>query len=50
MPENYRKRWNPVRLNNGESTAYGLGMGNNVINGHLFYYHPGMGSGMNSVI
>ena len=49
LPANYRLLWEPVLLNSGESTNYGLGMGISEINGETFYYHPGMGSGMNSI-
>lgn len=49
LPRNYQDLWNPIRLNNGESTHYGLGMGVSDFNGIPFYYHPGMGSGMNAI-
>ncbi len=49
LPGNYQKLWDPVLLNSGESTEYGLGMGLNEFEGKKYYYHPGMGSGMNSV-
>jgi CubicO group peptidase (beta-lactamase class C family) len=49
LPENYQKLWEPVLLNSGESTEYGLGLGISDYEGIKFYYHPGMGSGMNSI-
>lgn len=49
LPENYREIWKSNTLNNGEETGYGLGMGNNEYKGISYYYHPGMGHGMNSV-
>lgn len=49
LPKNYQLLWNPILLNSGESTEYGLGMGVEKFNGIIFYYHPGMGSGMNSI-
>jgi len=49
LPINYREIWKPVLLNSGESTDYGLGMGVSTHKGRTFYYHPGMGDGMNSV-
>jgi len=49
LPANYKKIWESVLLNSGESTGYGLGLGVNHVNGKEFYYHPGMGSGMNSI-
>lgn len=49
LPANYEQLWEPVLLNSGESTNYGLGMGISEFNGEPFYYHPGMGSGMNSI-
>lgn len=49
LPKNYRTIWDPVILNSGASTDYGLGMGLGDLDGKKFYYHPGMGDGMNSV-
>ena len=49
LPKNYQKLWESILLNNGSSTNYGLGMGISSHQGHPFYYHPGMGSGMNSI-
>jgi D-alanyl-D-alanine carboxypeptidase len=49
LPPNYQELWNPVLLNSGESTGYGLGMGVSTFKGRVFYYHPGMGDGMNAV-
>jgi CubicO group peptidase (beta-lactamase class C family) len=49
LPETYKKLWNPVFLNSGESTGYGFGMGKNEYEGIPYYYHPGMGDGMNSI-
>jgi CubicO group peptidase (beta-lactamase class C family) len=49
LPDNYEQLWESILLKSGESTGYGLGIGNNEHNGHRFYYHPGMGDGMNSV-
>lgn len=49
LPRNYKKIWESNKLNSGEETGYGLGMGNNAYNGKPYYYHPGMGDGMNSV-
>ena len=49
LPQNYQELWNPILLNNGESNNYGLGMGVSSHQGYPFYYHPGMGSGMNSI-
>jgi CubicO group peptidase (beta-lactamase class C family) len=49
LPDNYTDLWKPVLLNSGESTGYGLGMGVNNHDGRTYYYHPGMGDGMNSV-
>ncbi len=50
LPSNYKELWTSSVLNNGQETGYGLGMGNNNFNGIPYYYHPGMGSGMNSTI
>ncbi|MDA3904789.1 MAG: serine hydrolase [Bacteroidales bacterium] len=49
LPKNYQKLWEPILLNSGESIEYGLGMGISDFEGKRFYYHPGMGSGMNSI-
>lgn len=49
LPPNFKLLWQPNLLNTGESTGYGLGMGVNDFQGKCYYYHPGMGSGMNSV-
>ena len=49
LPENYQQLFEPTLLNSGESIGYGLGIGQNEHHGKLFYYHPGMGDGMNSV-
>jgi CubicO group peptidase (beta-lactamase class C family) len=49
LPVNYTNIWKPIFLNSGESTGYGLGMGVSEYKGRSFYYHPGMGDGMNSV-
>lgn len=49
LPKNYKDMWVPALLNNGQSTEYGLGVGISEHKGHVFYYHPGMGSGMNAV-
>ena len=49
LPANYRLLWQPILLNSGVSTEYGLGMGISDFEGKTFYYHPGMGSGMNSL-
>jgi len=49
LPENYKLLWSTGHLNTGEKTDYGLGMGISIHNDMIFYYHPGMGSGMNSV-
>ncbi len=49
LPETYPKLWKPVLLNSGESTEYGFGMGKNEYEGISYYYHPGMGDGMNSI-
>lgn len=49
LPVNHQMIWDPVILNNGDTVTYGLGMGQNMINGHYFYYHPGTGDGMNAV-
>ncbi|PLX23981.1 MAG: hypothetical protein C0599_03220, partial [Salinivirgaceae bacterium] len=32
-----------------EDTHYGLGMGISNVDGDIFYYHPGQGSGMNAI-
>ena len=49
LPRNYKTIWESNVLNTGEETGYGLGMGNNEHHGKSYYYHPGMGDGMNSV-
>jgi len=49
LPPNYQKIWEPNMLNSGESFSYGLGMGSSTFQNRTFYYHPGMGDGMNSV-
>lgn len=49
LPSNYKKLWEPTPLNCGDSINYGLGIGISDYNGNLFYYHPGMGDGMNSI-
>ncbi|MFC0876984.1 serine hydrolase domain-containing protein [Saccharicrinis sp. FJH2] len=49
LPPNYTDIWKPVLLNSGESTGYGLGMGVSSYKGRTFYYHPGMGDGMNAI-
>lgn len=49
LPPNYKELWLSGVLNNGDSTGYGLGMGVSEHQGIPFYYHPGMGSGMNSI-
>lgn len=49
LPKNYHELFEPVPLNNGETYGYGLGMGISDLNGKVFYYHPGMGFGMNSL-
>jgi CubicO group peptidase (beta-lactamase class C family) len=49
LPPNYREMWVSNPLSNGEPTYYGLGMGIDSLEGELYYYHPGMGSGMNSI-
>jgi CubicO group peptidase (beta-lactamase class C family) len=49
LPSNYKLLWDTGYLNSGEKTEYGLGMGISSYRGMPFYYHPGMGSGMNSI-
>jgi CubicO group peptidase (beta-lactamase class C family) len=49
LPSNYREIWKSNLLNSGEQTGYGLGLGVNVYKDKSYYYHPGMGDGMNSV-
>jgi CubicO group peptidase (beta-lactamase class C family) len=49
LPDNYTDIWKPILLNSGESTEYGLGMGVSSYQDRTFYYHPGMGDGMNAV-
>ena len=49
LPSNYKTIWKPNALNNGDLYSYGLGMGISEFEGIPFYYHPGMGSGMNSI-
>ncbi|MEE4257228.1 MAG: serine hydrolase domain-containing protein [Bacteroidales bacterium] len=49
LPPNFQTIWKSNKLNSGEETGYGLGMGTNSIEGKTYYYHPGMGDGMNSV-
>lgn len=49
LPPNYQELWSPNKLSNGESTDYGLGMGIDNLDGERYFYHPGMGSGMNSI-
>jgi CubicO group peptidase (beta-lactamase class C family) len=49
LPPNYQDLWQANHLANGESTEYGLGMGSDSLDGEVYYYHPGMGSGMNSI-
>ncbi len=49
LPQNYQKIWEPILLNSGKSTDYGLGLGISDFDGRKFYYHPGMGDGMNSI-
>ena len=49
LPRNYKKIWQSNRLNSGEETGYGLGLAGNEYNGKPYFYHPGMGDGMNSV-
>ncbi|MDQ7797897.1 MAG: serine hydrolase domain-containing protein [Candidatus Edwardsbacteria bacterium] len=49
LPQNYQKLWEPILLNSGKSTDYGLGLGVSDLDGKKFYYHPGMGDGMNSI-
>ena len=49
LPPNYQELWDATLLNTGESTNYGLGLGISEFNKQVFYYHPGMGSGMNSI-
>jgi len=44
LPGNYMELWNPVFLNDGKSTDYGLGIAISDLHGIPFYYHPGMGS------
>lgn len=49
LPENYKSIFDPILLNNGENTDYGLGLGKSDHNGRTFYYHPGQGDGMNAI-
>ncbi|MFN2233943.1 MAG: serine hydrolase domain-containing protein [Anaerolineales bacterium] len=49
LPPNYREMWRSNQLSNGEPTYYGLGMGIDSLEGERYYYHPGMGNGMNSI-
>ena len=49
LPDNYKKIWQSNSLNSGEETGYGLGLGINSIKDKTYYYHPGMGDGMNAV-
>jgi CubicO group peptidase (beta-lactamase class C family) len=49
LPSNYQELWAANHLANGESIEYGLGMGSDSLDGEIYYYHPGMGSGMNSI-
>ena len=49
LPLNYQEIWKSNVLNSGEPTGYGLGMGQNSYKNKSYYYHPGMGDGMNSV-
>ncbi len=49
LPADYKLLWEPVRLRSGEVIDYGLGMGISELDGRRFYYHPGMGDGMNSI-
>jgi len=49
LPTNYKDLFISTKLNSGESTGYGLGIGHNTYNDIEYYYHPGMGAGMNSI-
>ncbi|PLX00400.1 MAG: hypothetical protein C0593_01035 [Marinilabiliales bacterium] len=49
LPSNYQLLWKSNTLNNGEETGYGLGLGINSFMDKTYYYHPGMGDGMNAV-
>ena len=49
LPSNYQLLWQSNTLNNGEETGYGLGLGINSFMDKTYYYHPGMGDGMNAV-
>jgi len=49
LPKNYAQIWKTNYLNSGEETWYGFGMGQNEYKGKSYYYHPGMGDGMNAV-
>jgi D-alanyl-D-alanine carboxypeptidase len=49
LPANYKEIWKSNTLNSGEQTGYGLGMGENSFKNKSYFYHPGMGDGMNSV-
>lgn len=49
LPGNYEKLWDQTLLSSGEPIGYGLGMGISETKGKTFYYHPGMGDGMNSI-
>lgn len=49
LPDNYKDIWKSNILNSGESTGYGLGMGASTYKEKTFYYHPGMGDGMNAI-
>jgi CubicO group peptidase (beta-lactamase class C family) len=49
LPSNYMKIWETTYLNSGEPTSYGLGLAENSYKEKSYFYHPGMGDGMNSV-
>ena len=49
LPPNYQTLWSPNYLANGDPIEYGLGMGIDNLDGERYFYHPGMGSGMNSI-
>ncbi len=49
LPFNYVELWRPNQLANGESTAYGLGLGVDELDGVPYTYHPGQGSGMDAI-